>query len=417
MSHFTTLQSLLSGMTAALDLSDGRTSSHYERTAYLSYRIAEECGLTAKECRRALYRSLMIGAAEYLKECSYTARNLHENAVYLKDIGKTMRQLLPRTWQEPGGPAQDAAELHPTLKSAAKFIPKPFLLDGIIALARKLEPEIRYGEPALKQGEQACRTVIESGRLSRELRVVTERLAKRDLVWMDLALGKELLGTLIGKEISLNLDEAVSLSQLIALIIDFRSPFTRMHSAGVAASAVSLAELLGMSAEEQKKMAIAGNLHDLGKLRVPASIIEKNGKLTEEEFALVKEHPYFTYQILKRIEGFGEIAEWAGWHHEKMNGKGYPFGLPERELPLGTRIMSAADVFSALTEERPYRKALPKEKVLDILRENVEAGSLSRGITELLSANYEKIDSARREASSAAGKRYIQAGMKQSETS
>ena len=178
---------------------------------------------------------------------------------------------------------------------------------------------------------------------------------------------------------------------------------------------MSLAELVGMGETELLKMEIAANLHDLGKLRVPASIINKNGKLTDGEFALVKEHPYYSYHILKKIEGFGEIARWAGWHHEKMNGKGYPFGLPGRELPLGTRIMSVADVFSALTEERPYRKALPKEKVLSILRENVDAGSLSGSLTELLAANYEKIDGDRRKASLEAGKRYREASEQESQ--
>ena len=97
--------------------------------------------------------------------------------------------------------------------------------------------------------------------------------------------------------------------------------------AGVAAAARKLAELSGMNETDCKKMAIAGYLHDVGKLRVPNSILEKPGKLTDEEFNIIKEHTYYTRWILKDVDGFEKIANWAAFHHEKLNGKGYPFHL------------------------------------------------------------------------------------------
>ncbi|MBQ4382287.1 MAG: hypothetical protein II794_06080, partial [Oscillospiraceae bacterium] len=103
---------------------------------------------------------------------------------------------------------------------------------------------------------------------------------------------------------------------------------------------------------------------------------------------------------------FENVAPWAGLHHEKPNGKGYPFGLKEGEIPFGALIMGTADVFSALAETRPYRRGLDREKVTDILRENVAGGALSGVTVELLLDNYELIDAARREASRQADEAY-----------
>ena len=180
-----------------------------------------------------------------------------------------------------------------------------------------------------------------------------------------------------------------------------------MHSAGVAASAKKLAELAGMSEEECLMMEIAGNLHDIGKLRVPRAILEKPGKLDEEEFNVVKEHTYYTRLILMDVEGFGKIADWAGFHHEKLNGRVYPFHFDAPMLDQGARIMAVADIFSAITEERPYRKGMDKENALKVLHENVESGGISGELVELLEAHYEEVDAARDARSREAGKRYF----------
>ncbi|MBR6512799.1 MAG: HD domain-containing protein, partial [Clostridia bacterium] len=145
------------------------------------------------------------------------------------------------------------------------------------------------------------------------------------------------------------------------------------------------------------------------KLKVPTAILEKNGRLTDEEFDVIKEHVFYTYQIVSKVDGCEEIAEWAGYHHEKLNGKGYPFGLTEEQIPLGTRIMTVADIFSAITEVRPYRKGMPKEKVIEVMRENVERGEISEYLVEILIAHYDEIDAVRAESSREAGRRYFNA--------
>lgn len=192
-------------------------------------------------------------------------------------------------------------------------------------------------------------------------------------------------------------------------LIDFRSPFTAMHSAGVAASAKALAKLAGLDEESCMKMEIAGNLHDVGKLRVPNEILEKPGKLTDEEFNKVKEHPYYTRLILMDVEGFEEIADWAGFHHEKLNGRGYPFHFDGDFLSLGSRIMTVADIFSAITEERPYRKPMSREQAMKVMWENVESGGICRNIVQLLEDNYDAVNDARMKKSLEAGARYFAA--------
>ena len=158
-----------------------------------------------------------------------------------------------------------------------------------------------------------------------------------------------------------------------------------------------------------KELLICGAaIHDIGKLKVPRAILEKNGRLTDEEFNIIKEHPYFTRLILMGVDGFGKIADWAGFHHEKLNGRGYPFGFGADELDLGSRIMAVADIFSAITEVRPYRDGMPKEQAIKVMRENVSSGAICGDITALLLDHYDEVDEARSSASREAGKRYFE---------
>ena len=177
------------------------------------------------------------------------------------------------------------------------------------------------------------------------------RLSEREYIWMDVALNPSFLLIFTGEIRQVSLEEAVKLTRFMSRIIDFRSAFTAMHSAGVAASARELARLAGMTDEECLMMEIAGNLHDVGKLAVPNEILEKPGKLTDEEFNIVKEHPYYTRLILMDVDGFERIADWAGFHHEKLNGKGYPFHFGAEQLDLGARIMAVADIFSGVVHK------------------------------------------------------------------
>lgn len=120
----------------------------------------------------------------------------------------------------------------------------------------------------------------------------------------------------------------------------------------------------------------------------------------------MKEHAYYSWIILKDIQGFEQIAPWAALHHEKLNGNGYPFHFPGSELTLGSRIMTVADIFSALTEDRPYRRSMDKEKVMDILSEDARNGLLSEPVVALLNSHYDAINERRDKESKAASKKY-----------
>jgi HD-GYP domain-containing protein (c-di-GMP phosphodiesterase class II) len=152
-----------------------------------------------------------------------------------------------------------------------------------------------------------------------------------------------------------------------AEVIDAKSPFTARHSQGVAAAAVAIGERLGLSPGVLIELRRGALLHDIGKLSVPNSILEKPGKLDAAEWQVVQKHPYYTLQILKRVPGFAELSEVAAAHHERLDGKGYFRKWGADQLCLQARILAVADVYDALAAERPYRAALPLEMVLDIM--------------------------------------------------
>ena len=159
--------------------------------------------------------------------------------------------------------------------------------------------------------------------------------------------------------------------EAFADVVDAKSTFTYRHSIGVTEAAVKIAEKLELSSERMQLVNRAALLHDLGKLRVPNSILDKPGKLDAEEWRVVQEHPRLTREILGRIGPFRELAAIAGAHHEKLDGTGYPDGLVAEQLPLEARIIAVADIYGALTEDRPYRAGMPVEQALALLARDV----------------------------------------------
>jgi putative nucleotidyltransferase with HDIG domain len=147
-------------------------------------------------------------------------------------------------------------------------------------------------------------------------------------------------------------------------VVDAKSSFTFRHSLGVTQVAIEMARVLGLSKERTRLVHRAALLHDLGKLRVPNSILDKPSELTREEWGVVREHPNLTREILSRIGPFAELAAIAGAHHEKLDGSGYPNGLKGKDLPIEARIISIADIYGAMTEDRPYRSGLTPEQAL-----------------------------------------------------
>ena len=154
-------------------------------------------------------------------------------------------------------------------------------------------------------------------------------------------------------------------------MIDFKSPYTSGHSERVTLFTDMIAEEMGFSAGRRRWLKRAALLHDIGKLGVSNTILDKPGKLDAAEWEAMKSHAAYTEAILSRIAAFKDLAPIAGAHHERLDGKGYPRGLKGDEIALETRIISTADVFDALTADRPYRAAMPVTKALAILAEGL----------------------------------------------
>ena len=150
--------------------------------------------------------------------------------------------------------------------------------------------------------------------------------------------------------------------------VDAKDRYTSGHSKRVAEYARMLAARMGKSKKEQEEIYQAGLLHDVGKIRIPEDIINKTGKLTEEEFNIIKIHPVTGFHILRGISNSSMIAVGSKYHHERFDGKGYPNGLAGTQIPEVARILGVADSYDAMTSNRSYRKALPQEVVKEELR-------------------------------------------------
>jgi HD-GYP domain-containing protein (c-di-GMP phosphodiesterase class II) len=181
----------------------------------------------------------------------------------------------------------------------------------------------------------------------------------------------------------------LEVAYLIADIVDAKSPYTAEHSRGVANLSRHLGELNGLDEHTCDLLEIAGLLHDIGKLRVPDTILAKPKPLSSYEGAIMSGHAFETYQILRPMRGFEQISEWAGFHHEKLDGSGYPFGLTAEQLSLEARIVAVADVFHALAQSRPYKAPASAEAVLAGLQARAREGKIDAGLVQMIQDDLE----------------------------
>lgn len=157
----------------------------------------------------------------------------------------------------------------------------------------------------------------------------------------------------------------------IADLIEDRDPYTHNHTESVSTYARRLAERLDMSADDVERVAVAGRVHDLGKIAVSDAILLKPGRLTPEEMKKMQEHCSVGYDVLAQFTSLTPVAELILAHHERYDGQGYPRGLSAGQLPKGAAIIAVADAYDAMTTDRPYRKAMPVERALDIIRQGL----------------------------------------------
>lgn len=248
---------------------------------------------------------------------------------------------------------------------------------------------------------------MQGNRLQEEVPVIRDRIAeqagemfdpelvaafleasKRDAFWLALEPEaiRDTMDTLAraAHPAATDLNTLRELAKLFSHVVDAKSRFTVEHSEGVARLAHCLGELAGFDDETAGKMEIAGLLHDLGKLRIPDALLEKRGPLEPHERRQMASHAFETFRILSRIPGFEDIARWAAFHHEIPDGEGYPFRLHGDELSLEARLLRAADIFQAMSQDRPYRQALPADAVLAHMQGLCAAGKLDASIYALI---------------------------------
>jgi HD-GYP domain-containing protein (c-di-GMP phosphodiesterase class II) len=390
------LLSLLLSLSDALDLYNHKLTMHQLKTAYIASAIGKTIDLSQEENTDLLIAALFhdIGAFNVM---GTEGIDDHGLAVYPKGHCDFCAKLINRL------------PLFEKASKIVKFHGTDFaLLDGdrnssvglcaqIIMLADEVDRMIAGDQFILYQKKAIVQIVkdIPGTHIKKDLVDPFLLLASRESFWLDLAsprLYSILLHNQPCKETSIDLSSLRTISEMFRDVIDLRSRFTSTHSTGVAATAVMLSQRLFLPDEDIAMMEIAGNLHDIGKLSIPLSILDKPGKLTEDEFEVVKKHPYHAYNILNSIEGIQPIVHWVAFHHEKLDGSGYPFHLDEVNLSPQARVMAISDIFTALSEERPYRHAMKNNEVVEILISMAKKNWLDKDFVSVLLDNYDEME-------------------------
>lgn len=180
------------------------------------------------------------------------------------------------------------------------------------------------------------------------------------------------------------LENAETVIISLAGAVEGKDHYTCGHIERVGAYSVAIGRRLGLGEADVLALRKGGIVHDIGKIGIPDQVLNKPGKLTDEEMAIIRRHPLIGYDILKPLRTFNVVLPIVRWHHEKPNGKGYPDGIGGDDLPLLPRIAAVADVFDALITDRPYRKGFPLDKCRQIMTENGQNGDLDSGLVSLL---------------------------------
>ncbi len=392
------LHQLVLSLSQALDLVNPVMAHHHERVAYTALRVAEILGLPAGEKEK-----IVIAAA--LHDIGALSNRERESVVRLDSGLRHARfghQLLMKF--EPFREAARLVRFHhiPWADGAGLGAEGEAVPAGahIIHLADRIDTLIDDRAPILSQVERivgALRAL--SGRTLVPGQVEAFfQLAESPAFWLELAspgLQDRLAERTPFSTIEMDVDGLLDFAGLMAQVIDFRSRHTATHSSGVAAVTATLADLFGLAEGDCKRLQVAGFLHDIGKLAIPVEVLEKPGRLSADEWLIVNAHPYHSYRVLAAIGGLEDIATWAGMHHERLTGDGYPFRARQHEIPLEARILAVADVFTALTEDRPYRAGIEAGRAMTILKELVEERKLDARVVEVLLSHYEAVDRCR----------------------
>ena len=256
------------------------------------------------------------------------------------------------------------------------------LRGAVLALADSLDVRVGgLGRGNPSYGSTRARQFVEEQRGSQYAPGIADVFLRLCTPSMMEDLGAERLNSALHTAVEdfsteMELSSIARLCTVFMNIIDAKSTSTAHHSTGIAHTVEKYAHHMGFSEAHTLKLKIAAQLHDVGKLLTPSALLEKPGKLTPEEFVVMKQHAQGSVDILSPIHGMDDIISWAVSHHEKLDGSGYPRGLKGDELSFECRLMTCMDIYQALTENRVYRAGLPHERAMAILHELVDTGKI-----------------------------------------
>ena len=402
---------LVAPLAKTVDMMSPAVADHHMRVAYLAFRICEELDLPADE-------TFNITVAGALHDIGAFSLNERLDLLEFEELKPTQHSVAGYELLKDFAPF---AAMAPLIKyhhvrwengkgerRGGEIVPRG---SHILHLADRVAVLIPKERGGLGRVSSICETI--AGRSGDvfvpEFVDAVLQLAKRDHIWLEAtsdSVERILRRSLAPQTYELNVDELLAFSRLMCKVIDFKSEFTATHTSGLAATALALARILGFSDDECTMMQMAAYLHDLGKLAVPLEILEKPAKLTDEEWPIMRSHVYYTYQILDPIDSFETITSWSALHQERLDGSGYPFGYSAEKIPEGARVMAVADVFTGITEDRPYRKGMDEDQARAVLRGMAERNKLDADVVRTLLEHFDELNNVRTEAQERAVREY-----------
>jgi HD-GYP domain-containing protein (c-di-GMP phosphodiesterase class II) len=402
------LVDLVYAVSEAMDSMCPEVVGHQRRVAFIAHAIAREIGLAGGDHRdvvlaAALHDSGAFSLREKLNLLDFETTQPHKHA----DAGFRLLRIVPDFER-----AAVFVRYHHVVWAHGRgeeWVGGSAPLGSqIIHLADRVSVLIDPANEPLAQARVIRRRIVARAGpvFNPELVQAFEETAATADFWNEAAhpgalYGEEMFGAALVAEADL-----MNLASIFYRFVDFRSHFTATHTSGVVAVVLHLAGLCGLDEPTTGKLTIAAAMHDLGKLSVPAEILEKAGPLSDAEWEVMHRHPSCGFDVLGKMPALREINGWANYHHEKLSGKGYPFHLSAERIPFESRIVSVADVFTALTEDRPYRKGMGGPQVAAVMRTMVDDGSLDPALVEIAARHGDAIGEVRRSAQARAVEHY-----------
>ncbi|QAT39279.1 HD domain-containing phosphohydrolase [Clostridium sp. JN-9] len=360
---------------------NGKFTNHSKRTAYVAERLSKQISSDSEFLKKAFFVTSLhdIGASFYIEEAHSDKVQMYKHSVK----GSTLIKNFPFMDEE----ASLAVKYHhENYDGSGHFgltgneIP---ILAQIIRTADAFDVLYDDDKNNFTQRKHIAEWMNKKKDVifNPHLIDIFIDVQSKDRFWLDvenIGVNPKIISDII-PEVSLNISwkELRDIAWVFADIIDSKSPFTYTHSSGLAKLINKISGYLNCDEEKRTKLEAAALLHDIGKLRIPNSILNKPGKLTDDEYTVIRSHTYYTRYILSQVDGLSEITDWAANHHEKLDGSGYPLGISGSSLSKEERLMGVCDMYQALTENRPYRPGMSEAKAFSILDDSVNKGKIS----------------------------------------